>query len=78
MYTLSLIKLRAKTLNADDIKRGKAYANRYRKWDLWWSFDCVEMYQRLSRSSYKVFWWQMVVKTLRYANYYYRQKEAQK
>lgn len=74
MFTLSLIKLRAKTLNADDIKRGKAYANRYMKWDLWWSFVCIEMYQYLSRCSDKVFWWMMVVKTLRYANYYQRKK----
>lgn len=75
MFTLSLIKLRAKTLNADDIKRGKAYANRYMKWGLWWSFDCVEMYKYFTASEDKVFWWMMVVKTLRYANYYARKNE---
>lgn len=74
MFTLSLIKLRAKTLDPDDIKRGKAHASRYRNWDLWWSFDCVEMYQRFLVTDYKVFWWMMVVKTFRYANDYARKK----
>ena len=70
MFSLEYIKNRAKFFDKDTIKSGKDRANRYRRWDLWWAYDCIEMYQYFARLDDKVFWWSMVVKTLRYANYY--------
>ena len=74
MYTLSFIKHCAKTLDKDDIEQGKKYANRYGKRSLWYAYDCVELYQRFLVSRHKVFWWAMVIQTLRRANDFKRKK----
>ena len=78
MFTLSFIKQCAKSLDKDDIEQGKKYANRYKKYSLWYAYYCVELYQRFLLARYKVFWWQMVVQTLRHANALHRKKVKQK
>lgn len=51
-----------------DIKEAQEYADACHKFGLWWAYDCVKAYQHFTRRSDKIFWWKMVVRTLRYAN----------
>jgi len=74
MCTLSWVKWTARYLTPEDIRQLQELASDNHMFDYYWTYDCVKAYQLFIKHSDKIFWWIMVVRTLRYANEFYRMK----
>lgn len=72
MYTLSFIKNQATITSPELVTRQKEECRVSHNFGRWWVYDCIQNYQIFTRSNDKIFWWRMVVITLRYANDYAR------